>query len=398
MVTSEQLFGQPFSHLKLKDVLRVINEEIDEPIHWEAKGGDRTRKEEVARQVGAFANSRDGGFLILGVDASDGHDSHWIPRGQIFPDEPAVWLTNVVSSRCRPLPTFELRTFHGEGDRAVVVVHVLPTTTPPCIVNGSIYERLPGCTRVVDDPHRLSEMFSRGDHALANARAWARQSCDRALKLLVINDGSTETVPEDCVAFGIGIASTARSPGIISQLFSSEFEKAVSDSALRMAYTEDTVPIQPKFSQSRVLAAFRGYDNRDRQGLVFVSSDGSVGAAVAKAGVKASSVETLFRDHVIPIVRESHDLMQMIGGRESISITVKFRAKPVSAVPDEDGDVGYTTIERGALTTEGLEDELRGMEREALRAAGHRVYEPVADGGPLLQKDPQPDQAPLPAM
>src|SRR5689334_3850148 len=67
----------------------------------------------IQRQVGAFANSLDGGHLVLGVD-QDG--DRWVFEGMAIPEsvsEPNVWLDSVLrdNRKLTPQPSTETRSF-----------------------------------------------------------------------------------------------------------------------------------------------------------------------------------------------------------------------------------------------------------------------------------------------
>src|SRR4051812_18396223 len=93
----------------------------------------------------------------------------------------AEFVLGLTSTSCR-----------GGGKGSVAVVRVAPISTPPCITNGTVYERLPGKTQTVRDPLRLADLFSRGDAARANAqarsaraRANAQARADRAARTIL---------------------------------------------------------------------------------------------------------------------------------------------------------------------------------------------------------------------
>jgi hypothetical protein len=60
------------AELELEHIKNFLDQADDEPLLWEAKG-TKLDKAEVRRQVCAFANSHEGGYLILGAErASSG--------------------------------------------------------------------------------------------------------------------------------------------------------------------------------------------------------------------------------------------------------------------------------------------------------------------------------------
>jgi hypothetical protein len=65
------IFGVPWTELDLPDVEAFLEQADDEPLLWEAKG-TQLDPNEVRRQVCGFANSHEGGFLILGASRAKG--------------------------------------------------------------------------------------------------------------------------------------------------------------------------------------------------------------------------------------------------------------------------------------------------------------------------------------
>ncbi|MGH2946076.1 MAG: AlbA family DNA-binding domain-containing protein [Solirubrobacteraceae bacterium] len=133
------LFPAAWPDLQLDDVARFLDGAEDEPLQWEAKG-TRLDPHGVRKTAGAFANSHDGGYLILGAEQVDGR---WQLNGVSFPAEPAVWVSSTVRDGLRPPPTVDVKSFPVEGGH-VAVVWVPPISDPPCVTRGTVYERLPG--------------------------------------------------------------------------------------------------------------------------------------------------------------------------------------------------------------------------------------------------------------
>jgi hypothetical protein len=78
MIDAEPLFGVPWERLEPEQVKRLLAEGETEPLLWEAKGTE-LKPGEVRAQVCGFANSHDGGFLILGA-RWDRDESRWVPE------------------------------------------------------------------------------------------------------------------------------------------------------------------------------------------------------------------------------------------------------------------------------------------------------------------------------
>lgn len=65
------IFGVPLHELTRERLEQFLVDAGAEPLLWEAKGITANRGE-IRRQVCAFANSHDGGYLIIGADESGG--------------------------------------------------------------------------------------------------------------------------------------------------------------------------------------------------------------------------------------------------------------------------------------------------------------------------------------
>lgn len=178
------IFGVPWDELSLAHVQSYLIRADDEPLLWEAKG-TKLHPNEVRRQVCAFANSHEGGYLILGAEkaAGEGGGRRWVLDGVQFPDEPPTWITNVVGDLergVRPRPDFDVKSWEAPNGH-VAVVRVTPTSTPPCLTNGTVYQRQPGKSETVRDPAILADLFARGDEARRAAQARA----DRAAQIVL---------------------------------------------------------------------------------------------------------------------------------------------------------------------------------------------------------------------
>ena len=238
------IFGPEWEGLELGHVKAHLAEADDEPLLWEAKATKLTGRN-VRRQVCAFANSHDGGYLILG--ARDNPDKEapqrWLVEGVSFPDEPTTWITNVIADPVggvRPRPLFDVRAW-PVGAGHVAVVWVPPISTPPCIANGSVYERLPGESREVTDPLVLADLYRRGDEAHKSAEARAERAALTVLDAWLGGDAGAfravwqppeghepdEVEQKEYVSFAVGIATTGNPPDISSRLFREDFAHGV---------------------------------------------------------------------------------------------------------------------------------------------------------------------------
>ena len=124
------------------------------------------------------------------------------------------------------------------------MVRVVPITTPPCIANGTIYERLPGKSQQVRDPLVLADLYRRGDQArreaetrgssrisgsgwMASRRRWVFQSDSiwQQTDLGAGSGGDTEQAAQ--LRFAVGVAATGNPPDISARLFQNQVVETV---------------------------------------------------------------------------------------------------------------------------------------------------------------------------
>lgn len=205
--------GKRLHELGLDDVRSLLDDTQAEPLHWEAKGVE-LKPGEVRKQICGYANSHDGGYLILGTRVSGGK---WVIDGFLFPDnDPPAWIANVARG-VQPYPEgLDTRSIPVSSDQMVAVVWIPPTPTPPCNAHGTVYERVSGKTESVREALRLAQLFDRGDGARKRADASASQIAQEAVLAF---GGRNYGEWADRVLFGVGLAATGYEPDIGSRLF-----------------------------------------------------------------------------------------------------------------------------------------------------------------------------------
>jgi hypothetical protein len=235
----QTIFGVDWAELTLKDVGAYLKTADAEPLTWEAKG-TRLDPGEVRRQVCAFANGHEVGYLILGARQVGAEPERaWQLDGLPFPDEAATWISNVVgdlTAGVRPRPEFDVVAWEAEAGH-VAIVRVRPIATPPCIANGTVYERLPGKSQQVRDPLVLADLYRRGDAARREAQARADRAAQAVLEdwldgeagtfrtqgiqLASTSDAEDEQSFEEPghVRYAVGVAATGNPPNIAARLF-----------------------------------------------------------------------------------------------------------------------------------------------------------------------------------
>ena len=376
------IFGPRWADLTLQDVQSYLDDAEDEPLLWEAKG-TRLDKNEVRTQVCGFANSHEGGYLILGADKTEGR---WKANGVAFDGEPTTWLSDVIGDPergVRPRPDFDIRAWPAD-DGHVAVIRVRSTSTPPCIANGTVYERLPGKTPPVRDPVRLATLFGRGDEAHKQAQAAADRAAKRALDA-VTKEEDTQMEEEEAgarprlraIRFAVGIAATGNPPDIASRLFKEAFAIKYWDrlrdlpSVLPEGFGRP--PDAVEFSQTALLWRREMRGPQDYDIVIRASWDGA--AAVAERIAKDDSYLDGLVDHrVRPDWRLADEVVQDMKGFGDFYLTVLFAGGNFPRRPGPDDVI--VAMRRGPLLA-GVDDaHLASLGRELLRSVGSPTAEP----------------------
>ncbi len=199
--------------LTLSGVEAFLADVDSEPLAWEAK--EAWDKRSIRKAVCGFANSHDGGYLLVGVKERE----PWEIVGVETPTaDPPSDVTDVLrDGGVEPYPDgLDAAPFAVGQGRHLLVVHVPPVATPPCNTRGTVYERVSGKTPPVTDPARLAALFARGD----NAKVLARAGAGFAARVLLRHQTGT---PQ----FGLGLAAVGYAPDIASRLFTPRFESVI---------------------------------------------------------------------------------------------------------------------------------------------------------------------------
>ncbi len=389
------IFGTAWTDLGLEHVQAFLDQADDEPLLWEAKGTKLDRSE-VRLQVCAFANSHEGGYLILGARAAEGEDPEhrWVLDGLPFPDEPIIWIANVVTDLVRgvrPRPDFDVAAWKAPNGH-VAVVRVTPTSTPPCIANGTVYERLPGKSQTVRDPLRLADLFSRGDQARHDAQARADRAALIVLKDWLNGDAGVfraQSVPlqpavdEDGpekpdeaahVRFAIGVAATGNAPTISGRLFKTEFAEEIwthlrdrpTGLPVGFGYSPDAVT----WSQDALTWRHELKGHVDFITLVRAAWDGSV-AVGEKLSMENVYPDTFAQGRIAPDWALADQLVQRLGGFGDVYVTLLVAGGRFPRRKDQ----GYIIMQRGPLLPGIDDDHVASLGRE-LRAVGNIAPEP----------------------
>lgn len=388
------IFGVSWSELRAENVATFLADADDEGLLWEAKGTELD-KNEVRRQVCGFANSHEGGYLILGASrARPGQpDRRWKLNGVPFPDEPALWIAGVVADPdrgVRPRPDFDVVAWPAEAGH-VAVVRVTPTLTPPCIANGTVYERLPGKTQPVRDPLRLASLFSRGDEARRDAQARA----DRAARVVmeewleaeagvfarpwtpVVSEQPPDPEEEEAayLRFSVGVAAVGNTPDIAGRLFRHEFSEEIweqlRDRPMGLPSGFGNAPDPVYWSQDALTWRHEAVGIVDTITIVRAAWDASV-ATGQKLATEDAYPDSLAQNRVAPQWRLADELVQRLGGFGDVYVTLivgggRFPRRR---------DPGSIVMRRGPLSPGVSDDFVASFGRELMRAVGNPEPEP----------------------
>lgn len=387
------IFGPEWLDLTLDDVRAYLDAADDEPLLWEANGTSLDPRE-VRRQVCAFANNHDGGYLILGAHrppaTDDEPEPRWVLDGLQFPDEPRPWISNVVTDLAvgvRPRPDFDVAPWDAPNGH-VVVVRVTSTSTPPCMANGTVYERLPGKSQTVRDPLRLADLFARGDAAHRGAQARADETARTVLvdwlsgdagrfapvwELVEPDEGDDPAEADDetaFVRFAVGVAATGNPPDISSRLFRAAFMEEVW-TALRDRPTGIPAgfrrpPDPVTVAQDSLTWRHHAVGMLDTLTVVRATWDGATACGV-KLATEDANPDSLASARIGPAWQRADDLVRTLGGFGDVYVTVLVAGGRFPRRVDD----GYIVIRRGPMLPGVDEDQVASIGRELLRAVGN---------------------------
>ena len=337
---------------------------------WEAKA-TKLERGEIRRQLCAFANSHEGGFLILGA-RWDG--ARWWPEGVEFPDEPAAWITNIARDVV-PRPRYDTRSWATTGDRRLAVTRIEAVPTPPAIARGVVYERMSGATESVRDANRLAELFRRGDRMRADAQG----NADRIAGWVMSEFGHRFSVPNDVVLVALAVARTGTARDISALLFSRGFHSELEQAARRFA----DPGVEPKplaWTQHALIVPVESPDGLDRTAVIAATWQGVTAIALALRGVERTSPEHLADAHIGVAWKLAAELQGPLGGFGDSYLTMHIRTGPIRAERSA-GPTGHLEIRRGPLPSEyDFAAHFASVRREIMRAAGRASFEGTSSG------------------
>ena len=159
----EFLYKQSFSE---KDILELIENEIEESIHLDFKaagalGKSEGKRKEISKDVSAFANS-DGGVIIYGVNEKNHKaDSLSFIDGNIFTKE---WLEQIISSaiqkRISDLKIIPLR-FDNKIEKTIYIVHIPKSMNTPHLCKDKRFYKRYNFESVQMEEYEIRELYGR---------------------------------------------------------------------------------------------------------------------------------------------------------------------------------------------------------------------------------------------
>jgi hypothetical protein len=152
------------------DIQSLIDNGVEETVYLdfkESRALDKSdkKKDEIAKDVSAFANS-DGGIIVYGI-SEENHCAGALSfiDGNIYTKE---WLEQIINSRIsrriQGIEIFPIR-FDGHLDRSVYVVRIPRSASAPHMSSDHKYYRRLGVTSAIMEEYEIRDLFFRVNKA-----------------------------------------------------------------------------------------------------------------------------------------------------------------------------------------------------------------------------------------
>lgn len=379
----ESIFPASWPDLTLADVEAFLADASNEGLTWEAKGTALPGKPELREAVCGFANAV-GGYLLLGVEKQT-----WATTGLEFPDEPTLWLNNIIRDGLRPIPRYDIKEWQTGDGKHIAIVEIEPIPNPPCMTKGGeVYERVSGATRRVTDPVVLARLLERGQAATARAEAAA---LTRSRNTLGPNPPQGPFLHAALTVAPVGMA-----PDIAARLFTASYAATIAEqiaSLPRQPIFNDiaTAPLQPGANVNQdAVNVHTGHPTSGQAWLAHAAWDGSVTIVFAAHRPDQDEqyarvgTDRLFQRVIAPAASTASALATAMGGYGRAHVALRIAALNYKIIaPDEiqsdwwlpspDANV---VIQRWAETGNLDGPLLESIKRELLRATGAMSWEP----------------------
>jgi hypothetical protein len=369
------LFPTPWLDLSLPVLKAFLSSAEPEPLQWEAKGTNLDAHA-VRKAANAFANSVDGGFLILGADedkkAAD-RSCRWTVAGMQFPDDPKLWIVATIKDGLRPVPAIDIVTFDADEGGHVAVVWVPPIDDPPCVNRGTVYERLPGRSEPVKDPLRLAALYARGQRARDTALSNSVTSATSLIGgRLALPDAKTGTV-----RFSVAVCHVAHTHAdIASRLFRASFTQELQQ-VLRPLVQGGPVAGRLSGAMSQDAVTAQGVDAFGEKAWdIRASWDGAVAVCFDSLADSSTHPESLAQS-ISSAWTTALQLAEKLGGQGDHFAAVRLSGRElVRSVQDQRDPTELPLLTRGPQLSAPSQDTTEHLAREIARIAGQRAYEP----------------------
>ena len=158
------IWSRPIHRVTTRMVETFLEGQSAETLYWEAKADapDPLPKAKIVRAVCAFANSRDGGYVIVGAkETSTGvFTLPGLTVTRLGRSSLVDWLDRIIEDGFQSLPKPFIQPLQG---RTAAVIAVEPIENPPCVTkDGGVYIRTSGSSDPVTDQRELTRLFDEG--------------------------------------------------------------------------------------------------------------------------------------------------------------------------------------------------------------------------------------------
>jgi hypothetical protein len=372
------LLGQSLHQLTVEHLRSFLENAEDEPLLWEAKSG--AGKKPIRKAICGFANGEQPGYLILGAVETDGG---WELPGAEFPgDDPPVWISEVIRMGLKPQPLIDVRSLKIAPGRKVAVVEITPVAIPPCVAQGTVFERISGATVPVEDPERLSDLYKRGRNALERAATAARSAA-----IGVIEDPDAPGAGSNWPCLALAVSATGHPPDISSRLFSEGFENAMVEITKR-----ELIPPTPGAPEGYGLKINTGFEQSNRRvdcedhlghgrpcyWHVRVIWDGTV-VVCSAWDIDSVQARHISEELINSAWTTASKILAELGGYGPTHMELQIQGGAALIGAPQGNPMPRIQIGRGPLESAPDEALFSSVERELRRSTGEFVYEPAGN-------------------
>ncbi len=378
-----------WADLTFERLQRFLASAAREDTGMEAKGTE-VHPDTLRRQVCAFANRPQGGYLLLGVSEGAGG---FVADGFALPGrgtEPSVWVDSVVrdGGHLQPVPDVETRSWPVGGDRVVAAVRVTPVPVPPCVLRGAVWWRADGRSVTVTDVSRLRELFVAGRGVMDRAQADARQTAEYVWEL---GAGPGKRKGRQ-LGGAIGLATTGRAADVDRRIHDAGYQREIERLLEEKILRRDGHAIEQE-REWEARAYTRGGVIRhavERDATVWVRSDtsGAVGVSFRER-VEDGTIDELMAWWILGAWHMALACHYRLGGSGDYYVSLRLDgnglkdvARPVELIEIARGPIALPRLGEAAWRDYWrlrllAAEQIASVRRETLRAVGRPSYENV---------------------